>query len=267
MDSALTCPLYYSSVGGSPFTIQPNHENFPRNRAKKLGRWVGIAEHQGDALTYLILDDISGKVVVRSNVRSALDPDNPNLRAETPTAGPSPNYGEVKPSGKAILLSAAEEIPADDDPLRFVNRSDLKLPSFTPEELLGRTFIRETPDGQKMRAKIVRQLITLEDQVHEKLKFLVELGESEFDELITYHELCDIVERQEAPTNNDEAAFTPFHAIIDHQGPLKPNHPEYMGSKFNVLMQWEDGTESYEPLDIIRRDDGVTLAQYALDNE
>ena len=125
---------------------------YPSESREKLGRWVGVAENQGDALTYLVLDDTSGKVIVRSNVRSALNEGHPNLRAETP-AGPSPDYGEVNPTSKPILLSAAD-IPENGEPPRWVNRSDLKLPKFTPDELMGLTFIRETSDGQKVRAKI-----------------------------------------------------------------------------------------------------------------
>ena len=246
-------PVYYSLES----------RTFPTGTREKLGRWVGVAENQGDALTYLVLDDDSQKVVVRSNVRTALDPANPNLRAETSTAGLSPAFGEIKPSGKSVLTSASE-IPSDG---RFViERSDLRLPKFTPEELLGLTFIRQTEDGQKVRAKIVRQIITLEDKAHENLKFLVELGESQYDELITYNELCEIIERQHEEEADGSTAWI-FQSIKGHQGPLTPNHPEYKGSKYNVLVGWEDKSESYEPLDIVRKDDPLTLAQYAVDND
>ena len=144
-------PVYYSAP-----------RTFPDESREKLGRWVGVAETQGDALTYLILDDNSGKVVTRSQVRTALNPDNPNLRAETVTGVSSPEYGEVQPSGKPILLSASEISP-DGEPPRFQNMSDLKLPKFSPDELIGLTFVRETKDGQKVRAKIVRQIITMEN--------------------------------------------------------------------------------------------------------
>ena len=244
-------PVYYSVEA----------RTYPSGTREKLGRWVGIAENQGDALTYLVLDDNTEKVVVRSNVRSALDPNNPNLRAETPTAGPSPVFGEVEPSRKPILMSASE-LPDG----KYIERSELRLPKFTPEELLGLTFIRETADGQKVRAKIVRQIIELEDKAHEKIKFLCELGESQIDELITYNELCEIVESQhEAET--DESTAWAYKSIIGHQGPLKPNHPDYKGSRYNVLVSWEDGTESYEPVDIVRKDDAISLAQYAVDND
>ena len=237
---------------------------YPTESREKLGRWVGVAENQGDALTYQVLDDISGKVIVRSNVRSALNDEHPNLRAETP-AGSTPDYGEVNPTSKPILLSASD-IPEDGELPRWVNRSDLKLPKFKPEELMGLTFIRETADGQKVRAKIVRQIVTQEDSAHENLKFLIELGEAQFDELIGYHELCEIVEQQHEAEADGTASYA-FKAIIGHQGPLNQNHHEYNGSRWNVLVQWEDGTETYEPLDIFRKDDPATLAQYALDND
>jgi hypothetical protein len=50
-------PVYYSV----PST-------FPEESCEKLGQWVGVAETQGDTLTYLVLDNNSGKVVTRSQV-------------------------------------------------------------------------------------------------------------------------------------------------------------------------------------------------------
>ena len=66
-------PVYY--------TADSSH---PSQRKEKLGRWVGTALNLGDALTFLVLDNQSQKLVVRSAVRSALDPATPNLRAESP---------------------------------------------------------------------------------------------------------------------------------------------------------------------------------------
>ena len=63
-------PVYYSTNNG-----------FPSTSPEKTGRWVGVADHQGDALTYLILTDDTNQVLARSSVRSALHPTNPNLRA------------------------------------------------------------------------------------------------------------------------------------------------------------------------------------------
>jgi hypothetical protein len=251
-------PVYYNAYSG-----------FPSQSREKLGRWVGIADHQGDALTYLILDDATEKVVARSAVRSALNPQHPNLRAEQPLqshdADLLPDGGEMSPRGKPILHSA-QEISVDLDPGRFVNPSDLKLPKFTPEELLGLTFIHETNDGQKVRAKIVRAIQKMDDDAHTNIKFLVELGEKAYDEIMTYNELTEIIEKQNEEEVNDPNCHWVFKEVKNHVGPLKKNHPDYKGSSYNVLVAWEDGQETYEPLDMMIKDDPVTLAKYAEEN-
>jgi hypothetical protein len=39
------------------------------------------------------------------------------------------------------------------------------------------------------------------------------------------------------------------------------------GSRYNVLVEWETGETTYEPLDMIASDDPITCAQYAIDNK
>ena len=57
-----------------------------------------------------------------------------------------------------------------------------------------------------------------------------------------------------------------FKRIVSHQGPLRPDHPSYMGSTYNVVMEWENGEITPEPLGIIGADDPVACAIYARDN-
>jgi hypothetical protein len=54
-----------------------------------------------------------------------------------------------------------------------------------------------------------------------------------------------------------------FKFIVRHQGPLICTDPNYKGSKYNVLMEWENGEITEEPLAIIAADDPVTCAIYA----
>jgi hypothetical protein len=57
-----------------------------------------------------------------------------------------------------------------------------------------------------------------------------------------------------------------FRHIISHQGPIKPGHPDYKGSMYNVMIEWENGEVTTEPLQIIAADDPVTCAIYAKEN-
>ena len=39
-----------------------------------------------------------------------------------------------------------------------------------------------------------------------------------------------------------------FRAIIGHQGPLLASDPDWIGSKYNVQVEWETGEITFEPL-------------------
>jgi hypothetical protein len=47
---------------------------------------------------------------------------------------------------------------------------------------------------------------------------------------------------------------------------MNTHHPDYKGSLYNVLVQWEDRSETYEALDMIHKDDPISLAKYAAEN-
>ena len=109
----------------------------------------------------------------------------PNLHArplDSNSAG-----GEVKHSG---VKSLSDFLDTGSGP------PSLKLPTFSPEQLLGLTFLRETEDGQKIRAKVTRKVMDRDAENHENIKFLISCGEEEYEELIAYNKLSDIVERQ-----------------------------------------------------------------------
>ncbi len=159
---------------------------FAADSPESSGRWVGIADTQGDALTYLILTDDTHKVITRSAVRSALDPRNPNLRAR-----PNPSSGDGEsPTHSPILLSASDVSGLD------IASPELKLPHFSPDELLGLTFIRNMDDGTSCRAKVARKIVDNDAANHQKIKFLLELSDGTLEELIAYNELSDLIEQQ-----------------------------------------------------------------------
>ena len=56
--------------------------SFPSESPEGFGYWVGIAEHVGHAMTYKIWSKKSGKSLHRSEVRSALHEDKPNIRID-----------------------------------------------------------------------------------------------------------------------------------------------------------------------------------------
>jgi hypothetical protein len=66
--------------------------------------------------------------------------------------------------------------------------------------------------------------------------------------------------------HSDTEQLFRFRRISAHQGPLCTSDKDYKGSTYNVLVEWETGEVTYEPLDMIAKDDPVTCAEYAMRN-
>jgi hypothetical protein len=228
--------------------------SYPSHTQERSGRIVGFAEHQGDALTFLIIDDVTQQVLARSELRP-VDALAPNLR--TPNVGTS-NLAEGELVPTKTILSSIDVAGLDIEPTR------LKLPKFSPDELLGQRFIKHDNDGNNYSAKVIKRIIDKDTENQNNIKFLVELADGKFEEILAYNELSNLIEDHE--NNDDENKHYAFSDIIDHQGPLTQRHKDYKGSLYNVLVKWNDDTESYEPLDAIIKDDPITVAKYAQDN-
>ena len=127
-------PVYYLDDDGG----------FPSQSKEKRGRWVGVAENIGDTLTYLILSDDTEKVVARSILRPVTEEDF-NIRAE-------PQFDE--------------EVGTKEQPFVLESLAQGKMPSFSVEELMHRTFLYDVKDGQRMRAEIIKKI---DDEACEKL--------------------------------------------------------------------------------------------------
>ncbi|MGL4933427.1 MAG: hypothetical protein ACRC4P_08975, partial [Aeromonas sp.] len=220
--------------------------SWPSETQEASGRWVGIANNVGDALTYKILTDDTQKIIFRSAVR-ARDSNEPNNRIET--VSPMEEEG----TKRGIIRSKERPLP------------NVQAIEFTPDDLLGRTFLDQpAEDGTRFRKRIAEKIVQ-RDENEEKVKFLVTLPDGG-EEIIAYNDLLDIIGEQYDDEANDPDRQWTFKNISAHEGPLLPSHDNYKGSKYNVLVYWEDGSSTYEPLDIIAKDDPVTCAQYAQDN-
>ena len=72
---------------------------------------------------------------------------------------------------------------------------------------------------------------------------MISFGEPSYEEIISYQELSDIVEKQHADEPDPDECLYTFKIIISHHGPYKISDPEYRGSRWNVKIEWEDGSQ------------------------
>ena len=123
--------------------------------------------------------------------------------------------------------------------------------------------VLHTLDEEVLCVNVVCKTMDCDSENHQQIKFLLSLGDRQLEEIISYNELCDLVIEKMDNKDNGHHDFITYSGILDHQGPLKNHDPRYKGSTYNILINWEDGTQSWEPLNFMAKQDPVTVAKYA----
>jgi hypothetical protein len=224
---------------------------FPSESKEGVGHIVGISEHVGPMMTWKVFDPDTRKVLYRSQIRPYTTEDS-NLRAGLIDGE---EEDPLKPVSEIIKSRSTKHGESISD--------QANTPIFSPGDLVGRTFLKdEETDGQKHRLSIVSLIEDHEKNVAENptlIKFLCKRVDGDLaEEIITYNQLLQFITRDE----DTEVAWK-FKRIVSHQGPLRPGQPDYMGSTYNVMIEWENGETSAEPLKKIAADDPVPCALYA----
>ena len=150
--------------------------------------------------------------------------------------------------------------------------SSKPLPGFNPDDLVERTFLLPPGDNGgetkgKSHQKVVEDIEQTDGERVQKLSFILGIVNGELVEIISYNHLGDHLEAADNVYNEISDDLIKFRALIGHQGPLKPTDPNWKGCKYNVLVDWETGGMTYEPLSVMAADDPVTCAMYAKEND
>ena len=255
-------PVYYRIEFSEPDFHLPSSSN------EKKGYWVGFAANQGDSLTWRTLTEDTHKIIICSGVQSA-------LRTTT-------NQCLVSPSGEGTTLpfpipypqQSTNSLPLDpfdestanfeqfvnsqsgedeDNPIPMAN-IDIPIP-------FGSTFLLPPEDnGEHHMAKI----IDIDDHGPplEDMKFKLKINKDQAEEIMSYNQLMDYIQKGTDAEEDPDSLFK-FRDIVAHQGPLESIDPDQKGSKYNVMVEWESGEVTYEPLALISKDDPITRAVYA----
>jgi hypothetical protein len=140
-------------------------------------------------------------------------------------------------------------------------KRDGSMPTIEIEDLQGRSFLyEEEEDGSQHRAQIIK---TYEDRIRdsshhpEMIKLRLRVRDEEFDELVAYNDIIRYIKDDSASDGSWK-----FREILDHEGPIRKSSERYNGSTYNLLIEWENGKKTWEPLKIIGMDDPVTCAIY-----
>ena len=236
--SALIQFYFYQPV----MYLDTNKPSYP-NSKELFGYWVGVAENIGDALTYYILTP-EYQVIARSTLCPAYHPEHMNLRQvegedaedfSPPAAGTQDNVHDF------VSLPTLPTI----NPLQKAHHPV----TVDPENMVGFQFVKEH-NGFPHKARVLQEM-------EEPGKYLVAIGDGDREEIMEYNDIMNFVEEQLTQDEEDQA-WT-FEAILNHRKTKK--------GKYELLIKWTTGEETWEPLSEIGNQDPVTVAMYAKDAE
>ena len=133
----------------------------------------------------------------------------------------------------------------EDNPIHMAN---IDIPN-----LLRRSFLLPPEDnGERHMAKIID--IDDHGQPLEDNKFKLKINKDQAEEKMSYNQLMDYIQKGTDAEEDPDSLFK-FRDIVAHQGPLESTDPDHKGSKYNVMVEWESGEVTYEPLTLISNDD------------
>jgi hypothetical protein len=224
--------------------------SYPSDTKEQLCYMVGFSENVGNALTYKLLTCDTHKIIHRSSIRSAEEPSTSNVCA-------APIDGE----------NIKQYIKSKHDTLQKISTITDKLPL----DVTGRSIVIPQENGERVRARVVEIIDEgLIDPTRDKAYLdslstqeRLQYEKSTIEEIMSYQQIMDHLDEDQ----KCERVWK-CRRISGHEGPLTKNKDKnYNGSSYNVMIEWENGEVTTEPLDVIAGDDPITCAIYAREND
>ena len=129
------------------------------------------------------------------------------------------------------------------------------------DDLLVRTLLLPMDEnGERKRATIsehVKNLCQQQVSREDQLRFKLKNDGDQLDDIISCNQLMEYLE-DKTDTGPLEDGLYRFKCIKDHKGPYTSSDPEYNGSSYNLLIEWEPGEHILEissaPTTLVERD-------------
>jgi len=177
---------------------------------------------------------------MRSQVRPADDPKRPNLRLT--------NLFDGEPPAQIFVRSTKDD-PTNPDQLPNIDNETGEIkhdvtPTMVPidtSDLIGRTFLKDGPDGTRLRFRIAEQLdqfMSNHQQNRQLVRFKSNLrDDKKYEEIITYGKILQHLERDQDKPD----ILWRFKRIVGHRKPNEPDDSGQKGSVWMVQVEWENG--------------------------
>ena len=170
-----------------------------------------------------------------------------------------------KHAEETVFPNGEGDDPADDKFMKFL-KSDASVekvsaPLTNIQDLAGKSFSMDLDNGEKPRATIVEAIKNHDNKVSsekEHVKFRCSVNDDACEEIMSCHKALDYISHDA----NTDIEWS-FKKTLSHEGPLTKESPNYKGSTCNVMIEWENGEITAEPLSAIGKDAPAVCAAHA----
>ena len=168
-------------------------------------------------------------------------------------------YGEPHHRDIQTLTSPFCDLPSlpPGEPITHVHLHDTKTsPNLRldppkgedqPQDLTSDVFVygRPNPNGSDNTPPM--SIINFDDLLGRTFLLPMDgIDGDQLDDLISYKQLMEYLEDKTDTGPLDDGLYR-FKCIKDHKGPYTSSDPEYNGSSYNLLIEWEPGEQTWEP--------------------
>jgi hypothetical protein len=136
------------------------------------------------------------------------------------------------------------------------------LPTIDPEDIIGKSSkLPPNKDGSRDTATFTEIIQEFKDDVErhpDLFKFKFSVKDEVYDNLVSNAQALEYLSEEDAP---DDTLWK-FRRIIGHRGALTPKDKGYKRSRYNLMIEWEDGSTPEEGLQAMIIDDKMSCYEY-----
>jgi hypothetical protein len=243
----------------------------------RLGKWLGVADNVGQAMTYWVLT-ATGTIIAQSSVTQLSDSDhrNPVIKSQmdefVKTCYNSRGLGNRGLRGNTSPIEIFPEIL--DEPAEYTTQ---EADSFTPESydeyLLAQVVL--PVGGELCRGQVTHRMRDSNGNPIGMRNSNPMMDTREYEVTfpngsVNSYFANTIAENIYSQVNQEGRNFSLLSEIIDHEEDLnvtKGDLPRHTTRGWRLLVAWKDGTTSYIPLREMKNSFPVETAEYAVSNK
>ena len=237
--SSMLCFQFWEKVLITNYQTK-NKKGFPSQSNELMVRFAGYGESVGPYGTFKVWNEDTQELLFRSEVKKIRTEADRNARVMPRDESDVPQVVQLRDSGNSMSIE------------------------FDPSDLINRSYLgHEEEDGTLLRKRITELVEEYEGQLEKdpkRVKYRSVTDATGFEEVVEHSDICQFIEEQEQ--RND--GTWKFQTILGDR--TVKGRGKRGKNKHEILLEWESGERTWEPIRTLWPTQKYLLAEYAQEN-